>query len=151
MSEANSRRTLISRITKQWPEAHVARIEDKFAPGIPDVNLMIPRLGEWWVECKDQTWPKRELTPMKVDFRPAQPIWLTQRRRAGGKVMVAVRLEKEWFFFNDHFYQLRDGVTREEWYKLALYYEKDHLLDLTQAFDPEEYETLDRQSVGLGR
>lgn len=126
MSEQASRDTFRKQVAKQLPEAHWQRFEDKFQAGIPDINICYQGV-ETWVEAKHiKALPKWPHTPIKVEIRKEQVIWLNNRKRAGGRVLVLVRIgREEWVAFNDHFKKLEEGIPMETFFQLATYRSKE--------------------------
>lgn len=78
---------------------HPVRIESLITPGNPDVNYSIG-----WMELKNiEDWPVRPATPVRVDhYTQEQRTWMLQRKAAGGRVFLLLRIEKtrEWLLFD---------------------------------------------------
>lgn len=73
------------------------RVENPAGPGTPDVNYV-----EGWVELKwCEQWPPRG-GPLRIDhFTQQQRVWLTQRRLAGGRAFLLLKVgEHEWLLFD---------------------------------------------------
>ncbi len=73
------------------------RVENPAGPGTPDVNYI-----EGWVELKyAEQWPPRG-GPLRIDhFTQQQRVWLTQRRHAGGRAFLLLKVgENEWLLFD---------------------------------------------------
>lgn len=73
------------------------RVENPVWPGTPDVNYT-----GGWVELKwCEQWPPRG-GPLRVDhFTVQQRTWLTQRRHAGGRAFLLLKVgENEWLLFD---------------------------------------------------
>ena len=120
MSESAVVRTLHRCVMETWPNAHWQRLESHAEPGIPDVNVGIPGLGEWWVEVKHLAeLPVRETTKVKIGLRAAQPMWLTKRKLAGGRVIIFAKVDNTFMAFDDRFRDLYDGLTLQELTSLA--------------------------------
>lgn len=91
---------------------HAQRFEDKFAAGLPDLN--ISRDGvEFWLEGKFLAdLPKRDATPVRFGkaMEPrlvAQAQWLGDRAAVGGRAYVWVRVaagsaDAGWWLFNPY-------------------------------------------------
>jgi len=76
---------------------HPVRIESHMEPGIPDVNY-----SQGWVELKyAERWPPRG-GPLRVDhFTKEQRGWLVQRRKAGGRAFLLLKVgDEEWLLFD---------------------------------------------------
>ena len=76
---------------------HPVRIESHMAPGIPDVNY-----NKGWIELKYiERWPPRG-GPLRIDhFTKEQRGWLIDRRKAGGRAFVLLKIgEREWLLFD---------------------------------------------------
>lgn len=73
------------------------RVENPVWPGTPDVNYT-----GGWVELKwCEQWPPRG-GPLRIDhFTVQQRTWLTQRRLAGGRAFLLLKVgENEWLLFD---------------------------------------------------
>jgi len=90
------------------------RVENVAGPGHPDVNyaggdMELKALAEW---------PQRPESPVTVPtFTGEQAGWLGRRWQAGGLSWLAVRVDREWFFF-DGWTALRlvyPGATQQQW------------------------------------
>ena len=121
MSEAAARDTFKKRLHEVMPESHCQRFEDRFHAGIPDMNVCLPEGVEWWVEAKHmKQLPVMKNTPVRVEIRKEQVLWLNNRKKVGGKCLVLVRIGlKEWVVFDDHFRQLEEGIVTERFFQLA--------------------------------
>ena len=76
---------------------HPERIESHIKGGIPDVNY-----NHGWLELKyAERWPPRG-GPLRVDhFTREQRSWLTERRKAGGRAFLMLKVGKsEWLLFD---------------------------------------------------
>lgn len=79
------------------------RIEDKTMPGIPDVNIHFPLIGDVWLELKYVDGLPRNLVTGKVEIglRPEQYIWLKEAREAGRNCFLVVRIGAGWYYWDD--------------------------------------------------
>lgn len=115
MSEVSMRSTMKDHYKRRYPGGHWQRIEDGLQAGIPDINFIVPgACREVWVEAKqldENKIPKRDTTTIKLGLKVEQRLWLEQRQRAGGRVLVVAKIGREWFVFNDSFRELQDGMT----------------------------------------
>lgn len=135
MSEQASRETFKNHVKRDIPGAHLQRLEDRFHSGIPDINICIPGNGEWWVEAKYiKALPKWTNSPVRVPIRKEQVLWLRNRKRAGGQVLILVRIGVEsWAVFDDHFERLEEGIPVESFFQLAKWHGAH--LDVKLIFD----------------
>lgn len=110
------------------------RIEDKYQPGIPDVNWAYNGKDIWienkWVPTIIQGGRAR-----KVHLRPEQALWLTKRKAQGSNVFVLLKCatgkDAQWWLFDDHFLELTKKPHTADWLS-------EHCLDLWYgAFDWE--------------
>jgi hypothetical protein len=103
--------SLRKKVLEYWPLAHWQRIENHYTPGVADVNVCLPGGREWWIEGKFlDHWPKKEDSPVDLNFRREQAMWLNARRRAGGNAILALKVgTKEWLFFNSKFLEISSG------------------------------------------
>lgn len=127
--------TLRTNVLSYWPDAHWQRIENHYTPGTPDANVCIPGVGEFWVEGKFfKKWSNNPEAIIKIELRREQAMWLASRQRAGGNVLIALRMgTSEWLFFNSGFLRLVEGMTKAEMLELA-YWHSISLKDLEQIF-----------------
>ena len=112
--------TLYSRIKKHFTPCHAIRITDRMQSGIPDFNIC--KGGEeYWIEVKfKKAWPVRPLTPVHLDFRMDQALWLVERKKNGGNAWLCAVVGREEFWFNDHFIELADGLPQEAFRRLSV-------------------------------
>ena len=121
MSENSATATLRKCFEKHG--AHVQRIEDKFTPGIPDMNICAWGV-ELWLEGKFiKTLPKRRTSLIrfgaKGDSRLAhQRNWIRARRNAGGNVFIFIRIQDLGWRLLDNPATLVSGLTLLELEKL---------------------------------
>lgn len=136
MSEQSARDTFNKYFKEAYPEGHRQRFEDRFHAGIPDTNVCLPGGDEWWIEAKHiKSLPKWARTPVRVEIRREQVLWLNNRKRAGGQVLVLVRIGlEEWVVFDDHFDELEEGIPAETFFQLAKW--RGSRLDLEAIFRP---------------
>ncbi len=81
---------------------HYQRIEDKFTPGIPDVNIHVPRFGDVWVELKYvEKLPRDERHNIEIGLRPEQYIWLRDAKKAGRHVHLLAKVGMGWYVWSD--------------------------------------------------
>ena len=82
---------------------HIERVENMVNVGTPDVNYVLDGC-EGWVELKCiPAWPVRSDTLVRVPhYTPEQRIWHRERKAAGGKVFVLLRVDstKEYLLFD---------------------------------------------------
>jgi hypothetical protein len=76
------------------------RIEDKLTPGIPDVNILVPRQGEVWVELKHCAAPGPKGT-VAIGLRKEQFIWMRDGKKAGRKVYLFARVGQPFYCWQD--------------------------------------------------
>lgn len=77
------------------PEAHWQSIETGgTGRGVPDSNYCIPCWSASGGRSSREGWVEFKLTgsPRAIGLRPEQVAWISRRCRAGGRVLVAVRL-----------------------------------------------------------
>jgi len=87
--------------------------------GTPDVNITTG-----WIENKfARRWPPRE-GPLRLDhYTPKQRAWALRREKAGGKVWLLLRVDKEWLLFSGGSAALLLGTdegTREALYRAVI-------------------------------
>lgn len=141
MSEATARTHFSEKLKKWNPRCDVQRIEDKFSAGIPDMNAHVPGYGDWWIEAKAlKEYPKRLVSFVQIGLRREQVIWLERRKRAGGQVLVLVRIGKIWAVFDNFFKTLEEGCTQIEFEDMAKWLGKD--LDFPAIFHIDPVATL---------
>lgn len=78
---------------KNIPEAHWQSVETwSTGRGVPDLNYCIDG-NEGWIELKS-------IDGWKLNMRPEQTAWISQRIRYGGRVLIAVRRKEDelWMF-----------------------------------------------------
>lgn len=66
----------------------IERVENPIAPGMPDVNCCLLGVGEFWLEVKAPTEPKRPSTPLfgsNHRVSQSQISWHRHQHQAGGK------------------------------------------------------------------
>ncbi len=83
---------------------HYQRLEDKLTPGIPDLNIHIPKRGDVWVELKCISLPLYPIiinTKICIGLRPEQYIWLRDAAKAGRKCCLVARIGPVWYIWND--------------------------------------------------
>lgn len=76
---------------------HATSIENGVGVGTPDVAY-----AGGWLELKSiDAWPKKPDTPLRVPhFSPAQKVWITKHRLAGGVVDVLLKVEQDWLLID---------------------------------------------------
>lgn len=126
MSEAASRETFQKHVKKAFANVHFQRFEDRFHSGIPDINFCVDGV-EWWVEAKHlDALPVRASTPVRIDLRMDQVLWLKHRKKAGGLSLVLVRVGREqWVAFTEHFDRLEEGIPTETFFQLSYWHGTD--------------------------
>ncbi len=97
------------------PRAHWQRVESWTGVGIPDTNACQDGV-ELWVENKECQRPKTSRGHVKPRFRPEQIAWITSRCLHGGRVFVAIAMDKQVFLVKideraERLRELRDGVS----------------------------------------
>ena len=65
------------------------RVENKLKPGMPDVHYL-HETHAGWIELKAE-----ETFPNRIDFEPAQPLWLSRYWNLGGVCYVMLHVTKE--------------------------------------------------------
>ena len=70
---------------------HMCRIENLVGSGYPDVEGCLDTC-QFHIELKAVARPKRESTPIRVNFQPRQIPWLRKRWDAGGNCWVLLRV-----------------------------------------------------------
>ena len=94
MSEA----TMRGRINKALKPLDAVAVENRVYPGTPDVNYV-----EGWIELKwIRRWPKNcEESPVLIDhFTAQQRVWLSRRKRRGGRIHVLLQVGAEWILLD---------------------------------------------------
>lgn len=90
--EKNQRRKVIKALRRldAYP------IENTVGVGTPDVNYV-----GGWIELKScDEWPKKPLTPLRIDhFTTDQRLWLEKRWRAGGACFLLLKVAQDWLLF----------------------------------------------------
>jgi hypothetical protein len=110
-SEKAAVKTLRKHMLARWPGAHWQRLEDALSVGVPDITVMIPGLGELWIEAKEvDALPKRPATPIRCGLKKEQKIWLEAAQKAGREVCVMVRGPWGWAWFDNRFSDLEKGL-----------------------------------------
>lgn len=74
----------------------VQRFEDKFTPGIPDLNVHIPGRGDVWIELKYAN----HSNPIAIGLRREQYIWLRSAALAG-RLCYLIARAGEWYAWDD--------------------------------------------------
>lgn len=118
MSEKSAVKTLRKHTLSECPGSHWQRLEDSISLGVPDINVAVvldtswrKNRGDLWIEAKElDVLPKRNTTPVRVGLRLEQKLWLEEGKKAGRRVVVAVRTPELWLFFDDYFQLLYDGL-----------------------------------------
>lgn len=82
--ESKYYQSIKSTLPRQWM---LQRIETTTANGVPDLNVLIPNLGELWIELKS--------TKSTVRLRKEQYAWLTKRMLMNGIALVFVEKNKQ--------------------------------------------------------
>jgi len=103
---------------------HWIRVENGAELGTPDVNACFTHDGQSydvWIELKTlHGWPKRDSTKVKIQhFTKEQRQWMVDRRNAGGRAFLFVRVGKEYFLFKPGFAWFIGTLTRDYWYENA--------------------------------
>jgi len=90
-------RDMRARVMRALDGLHPVAVENRAAPGTPDVNYV-----GGWLELKWlRSWPSRAATPVRVaHFNMQQRLWHLRRRDAGGKTWVLLQCRREWFLFD---------------------------------------------------
>jgi len=85
--------------------AHVDQIETgETGRGIPDLHVLSPNKGTYWVELK----VSRTKTKLTVDIKPVQILWHEQYAKLGGRSFIAVYNEAD-----SHIYLFRGVDSRD--------------------------------------
>jgi hypothetical protein len=105
---------------------HPVRVENTLGEGTPDVNYI-----SGWVELKWlEAWPARASTLVrlrKLEERPAQVNFLTERWRLGGQSWLMLRVGREALLFSGWSARaVRAGRLREELEALAIWRSNSH-------------------------
>lgn len=80
---------------------HYQRIEDKFTPGIPDLNVHIPVMGDFWIELKYVDIRRVDAgRQVNVGLRREQFIWLRDAKLAGRNVYLVARAGMAWYVWD---------------------------------------------------
>jgi hypothetical protein len=84
---------------RRW---HYQRIEDKLTPGIPDLNIHVPGVGDVWMELKHvDALPRYENGNIDIGLRPEQFIWLRDAKKSGRNVLLTARVGRDWYCWRD--------------------------------------------------
>lgn len=135
MSETSAVTTFLSHVKKLGNAAHHQRFEDKYQPGIPDLNVVWNGV-ETWVEAKFLAdWPKRPGTGVRVPIRKEQVVWARMGALAGRRVRCVLRVGSGlwvvWDASKVDFAGLVDGTaTREEVLAVATW--SGRVMDVTK-------------------
>lgn len=88
-------------IRPAFREGHATRVENPACPGTPDVNWCV-RGVEGWIELKSiRKPPARPTTIVRCrHYTQEQKIWLTERKKAGGRVHLLVKIGKRYMLFS---------------------------------------------------
>lgn len=80
---------------------HVERVENVVAKGMPDVNIKLPGLPEFWLELKHaHEWPKRPQTILRIDhWTIEQQQWHLRRHRVGGLSFVLLQVARDYLMY----------------------------------------------------
>lgn len=112
-SEKQMRRNVVEILRDAGLDARP--VENPVDPGFPDVEYIGGLL-----ELKEvEAWPKRAMTPLRVEhYTQEQRIWHSRRARKGGRIHVLLQVGREFLLFdgavaaellgNAHQHQLRD-------------------------------------------
>lgn len=85
------------------------RIEDALAVGIPDVFLGVHGAGAWYELKYLRAFPKRDRTPVRLDYRNNQFTWAMEWIRTGGQYGLITQVGRE-YFLHDRPEDLREIV-----------------------------------------
>lgn len=86
-----------SKLRLELPSGHYVRVENLVHPGTPDVSFCVGGV-EGWMENK-----YTDKFPLEHPVLQSQIIWIGQRVRAGGRVIIAVGHERRVFFVSPEF------------------------------------------------
>ena len=106
---------------------HWIRVENAVELGTPDVNGCCQYQGksiDVWIELKAiDEWPKRATTRVKLKrFTDEQKQWLIDRRKAGGKAFLFIRVGREYFLFKPGIAYHIENMTQAQWRKHAHFF-----------------------------
>ena len=76
---------------------HVQKHND-ITPGIPDLSVCVDGFNAW-IELKYAVRPVRDKSIVRVDFKPAQKLWLRKRGEAGGACFVLLECDDTVMLF----------------------------------------------------
>lgn len=71
---------------------HMNRVENSVSSGMPDVEGILLKFSQFWIELKCCARPIRIDTLVRPKFRPAQLPWLRRRVAAGGRAFVLLQV-----------------------------------------------------------
>lgn len=92
--EAKFREWLKKNLDKDW---FVQTIENTTQNGIPDMNVLVPNVGEVWIELK----------AYKSYLKKWQLSWIKKRQKKNGAVMVIVQKSNGYdIYYNDFLSEL---------------------------------------------
>ena len=106
MRESDIRKKLVDALRPLDAQA----VENPINPGTPDIEFI-----GGWIEIKYiREWPAKDTTPVRIPhFTKQQRIWIANRRRLGGLVLIVLRVCDDWFLFDNSHLDI-DELTREQ-------------------------------------
>lgn len=87
---------------------HGTSVENGVGAGTPDVSF-----AGGWLELKSlAAWPKRAGTVLKIPhYTPQQRVWIAKHHRAGGLVMILLKVADDWVLLDADFSVMKLGKT----------------------------------------
>lgn len=110
MRESDIRRRIVEALRPLDAQA----VENPINPGTPDVEFI-----GGWVEIKYiREWPKRADTPLRIHhFTAQQRLWISERRKRGGKVLIVVRVAKDLLLFESTWCMALGTLTKAQMFE----------------------------------
>lgn len=116
------------------------RLEDRITPGIPDVNVHVPDLGDVWIELKEIE--QKSANSFLVGLEREQFIWLRQGILDGRKCGLLGRLGNDWLLFGgiEALRRAKAPQTKESLYRdCVLFKSADEFLSFAQTNKLNEF------------
>lgn len=91
------------------------RIENKVNLGMPDVNVHVPEVGDFWIELKFCRTPDNQIS---LGLRKEQRNWLIEAHQAGRRVVLLARVGKEWWAWSNEVAWRKAALSSQDWSEL---------------------------------